>query len=105
MEKSLLHSAKDSSIGSFRAMHNTNTQKDCPESYGLPMQKCSEPRCGGDVYYEGICDNILVSGAQGPGCPKGGCGKFEPKTQQFDQFWAVLGPSCNKIKIRRFEKT
>ena len=48
----------------------------CPESYGLPLQKCSEASCGGDAYYEGICDNILVSGAQGPGCPKGGCGIF-----------------------------
>lgn len=48
----------------------------CPESYGLPLQKCSEPSCGGDAYYEGICSNILVSGAQGPGCPSGGCGIF-----------------------------
>ena len=48
----------------------------CAESYGLPLQKCSEPSCGGDAYYEGICSNILVSGAQGPGCPKGGCGIF-----------------------------
>lgn len=48
----------------------------CPESYGLPLQKCSENSCGGDAYYEGICSNILVSGAQGPGCPKGGCGIF-----------------------------
>lgn len=48
----------------------------CPESYGLPLQKCSERSCGGDAYYEGICSNILVSGAQGPGCPKGGCGIF-----------------------------
>ena len=48
----------------------------CPESYGLPLQKCSEPSCGGDAYYEGICSNILVSGAQGRGCPPGGCGIF-----------------------------
>lgn len=45
----------------------------CLKSYGLPMQKCSDPKCGGDVYYKGICDNPLVSGAQGHGCPRGGC--------------------------------
>ena len=48
----------------------------CPESYGLPLQKCSEPLCGGDAYYEGVCSNILISGAQGSGCPSGGCGIF-----------------------------
>ena len=49
---------------------------ECPETYGLPKQKCSDPKCGGNVYFPGFCDNILVSGAQGPGCPKPGCGKF-----------------------------
>ena len=48
----------------------------CAESYGLPLPKCSEPSCGGDAYYEGMCSNILVSGAQGPACPNGGCGIF-----------------------------
>lgn len=48
----------------------------CPQQYGLPMMKCSDPRCGGNVYDTGICDNILVSGCQGPGCPKPGCGVF-----------------------------
>ena len=48
----------------------------CPQQYGLPMMKCSDPRCGGDVYDTGICDNVLVSGCQGPGCPKPGCGVF-----------------------------
>lgn len=44
----------------------------CPESYGDPTKKCDQ--CGGDAYFKGYCDDILVSGAQGPGCPKGGCG-------------------------------
>ena len=48
----------------------------CPETYGLPRQKCSDPQCGGNVYFPGFCDNVLVSGAQGPGCPKPGCGQF-----------------------------
>ena len=48
----------------------------CPETYGLPKRKCSDPECGGNVYFPGFCDNILVSGAQGPGCPKPGCGQF-----------------------------
>lgn len=48
----------------------------CPETYGNPKQKCSDPQCGGNVYFPGFCDNILVSGAQGPGCPRPGCGQF-----------------------------
>ena len=47
-----------------------------PDTYGLPKQKCSDLDCGGDVYFPGFCENILVSGAQGPGCPKPGCGMF-----------------------------
>lgn len=83
--ESLIHFEKNLSTWDFCAICSTNTQQVCPERYGLPMQKCSDPKCGGDVYYKGICDNILVSGADGPGCPKGGCGKCEPETQQSDQ--------------------
>lgn len=48
----------------------------CPEQYGLPKQKCSEPKCGGDTNYPGYCNNKLVSGAQGPGCGSPGCGIY-----------------------------
>lgn len=76
----------------------------CPESYGLPLQKCSEASCGGDAYYEGICDNILVSGAQGPGCPKGGCGIFcrcdttpEPDPPSVRVHFFVLSNTCRPL--------
>lgn len=49
---------------------------ECPATYGLPLQKCSDPKCGGNQYRRGFCDNILVSGAQVPFCPKPGCGIF-----------------------------
>ena len=48
---------------------------------------CSDPKCGGNVYYKGMCDNKLISGAQGPGCPRGGCGiycKCDPSSAETD---------------------
>lgn len=45
----------------------------CPEQYGLPKQKCSDPRCGGDSYYPGYCNNKLASGAQPAGCGSISC--------------------------------
>ena len=48
----------------------------CPEQYGLPKFKCSDPKCGGDSQYPGYCDKILVSGAQGAGCRSPGCGVY-----------------------------
>lgn len=39
------------------------------------------------MYYTGICDNLIISGAQGPGCPRGGCGiycKCDPASADTD---------------------
>lgn len=47
---------------------------ECPETYGLPLQKCSAPSCGGSTASPGWCNNVLVTGCQVPFCPKPGCG-------------------------------